>query len=361
MSTIAITAHIPNKHDATALYRATGPLGHMRKSNDGFNWQIQTASEFSAPVAMLTDVAFFQRPSTPPELEAMRIFKRLGVPVIVDYDDLLFDVPQDNPAHRAYMNKQTQETVVSCMREADAIFVSTSELKRCIQLPKNPLNARVYVVPNALDERHIVRADRAQPPTQRNRTVLWRGSPTHERDVMEYVSELIDSAAFDRTFSFTFAGWNPWWLTERMGPQQAIVSPQLSVGEFMDFLYATAPAIGMVPLHKSRFNLCKSNIAWLEMSWAGAACLVPDWEEWRNPGVVSYKNTDDFKKGLLWLLGMSNDDRAELNRMSWEHIVDHYTLKHTNRIRQEVFLAAACGTPWPDGGAPISDPVMELE
>lgn len=363
---IRIAAHIPNPHDATNWYRGTGPLSHLRKRFGYLDIQVELVREWSYSSVQLMDVAFFQRPSTPQELEAIRICKRLNVPVVVDYDDLLFDLPADNPAYRAYMNKGTQETIISIMREADMIWVSTSELKRCIQLPKASLNERVYVIPNALDDHHLVTGRRTLPPAleKRQPCVVWRGSPTHERDVMEYTPEIGEVALSAPKQSFVFVGWNPWFLTERLPKNQAIVSGALPVGEFMDFLYATAGRIGIVPLHESRFNKCKSNIAWLEMTWSGGVVLAPDWEEWRHPGVVTYRNAEDFKAGLKALVEMEPEKLAEMHRMSWNHIVKHFTLMNVNPKRAETLMALLHRAEWPDGWQRLPDPdeeVMSLE
>lgn len=349
-----ICARIPNQHDATSHYRGFGPLGHLRKTSK-LQWNIHPCAEFSASVAYMCDLAFFQRPKDPAELMAIRIFKRLGVPVIIDFDDLLLSVPRDNPAHDAYMNEETQRTILDICREASAIIVSTNELKRCLQLPGKPLNDRVYVVPNALDEIHLLRGTRAQPPTGTNRTVLWRGSATHERDVFEFAPEIADCAKADRSTAFTFVGWNPWFLTERMEGKQAIIAGQLPLGEFLEFLHTTAPQIGIVPLHASRFNLCKSNIAWLEMTWSGAACLVPDWEEWQHPGAVTYRTTEDFRAGLLSLMGMEPEALQELNRMAWKTVLDKFLLKRVNPLREQVMLASMGMAEWPDGGGIIPE------
>lgn len=371
---VKVTAHIPNRHDATNFYRGTGPLGALSKKNylPNVDFIPTLQSEYTYALAQLTDIGFFQRPSTSQELEAIRLMKRCGIPVIVDYDDLLFDVPTDNPAHRIYMNKNTQETIIAIMKEATAITVSTKELKRCIQIPKASLNDKVFVVPNALDDLHLAFGRRMAPPKEQNRTVLWRGSPTHERDVLEYAPEIGGIAEKHSDISFTFVGWNPWFLTERMRKKQAICSGALSVGEFMDFLYLTAPTWGMVPLHKSRFNLCKSNIGWIETTWAGGICLCPDWEEWRVPGAITYRNQTDFEKGLEAMIQMKPGDIKELNEMSWKHIKENLLLSQTTKIRAQVFGAALGLNEWPEGGKPIpefyspegdpiEDGVMELE
>lgn len=366
---IRIAAHIPGLHDATCYYRAATPFAHLRKKMEA-DIEFDVIKEWSGPALMQYDVAFFQRPSTSQELEAIRIAKRLGLPVIVDYDDLLFDIPADNPAYRAYMNRATQETIITIMREASCIWVSTPELKRCIQIKGASLNDRVFVVPNALDDIHLVARQRAMPPPLKARqpAVVWRGSPTHERDVMEFAPEIGDVAASNLKTSFVFVGYNPWFLTERMAGSQAVLSGALPVGEFMEFLYATASRIGMVPLHDSRFNRCKSNIAWLEMTWSGGVVLAPDWEEWRQPGIVTYRSADDFKAGLKLLVEMEPEKLAEMHAQSWAHIQKNFMLSNTNKIRL-LTLGACFSGQWPAGFERLEDAdderaeaaVMELD
>lgn len=363
-----IATHIPNKHDATCWYRAAGPLAVLRKLFQGFSFE--PIQEWSFSSVLPYDCAFFQRPSTKSELEAIRICKRLNIPVIVDFDDLLFDLPPDNPAYRMYMNKETQETIISIIREADCVWVSTAELKRCLQIPGASLNKRVYVVNNALDDLHMVVGSKKEPlPIDRRQpTVLWRGSPTHERDVMEFTPEIAEAADGSPENKFLFLGYNPWFLTERMNPTQAILAPPVPVGEFMEFVHATAARIGIVPLHDSRFNRCKSNIAWLEMTWAGGVVLAPDWEEWRQPGVVTYKDEKDFLGALKLLLSMPKEQLAEMNAMSWNHIKENFVTSGVNKIRAltiEACIHKSIGVDtWPEGWQelpPADDSVMELE
>lgn len=361
---IRVGMHIPGPHDATCWYRASGPLSHLRKKFNG-DLHFERIPEWSFSTVQMLDLAFFQRPSTAAELEAIRICRRLNVPVIVDYDDLLFDIPSDNPAYSAYMNRATQETIVTILREASCVWVSTKELKRCIQIKGAPLNERVYVVPNALDDHHLVTGSRGlpPPPNRRQPAVVWRGSPTHERDVMEYTPEIGEVAMAHPNTSFVFIGYNPWFLTERLGARQAILSGALPVGEFMDFMHATGAQVGMVPLHESRFNKCKSNIAWLEMSWAGGAVLAPDWEEWHRPGITNYKDAASFKEGLAKLVSAKQDELTELNKLSWNHIVKHQTLSAVNSMRMDT-ISACLGDSWPTGFERLPDPddgVMELD
>lgn len=362
---IKIAAHIPNPHDATNWYRGTGPLAGLRKACKDIS--IEMIKEWSFASVQMCDIAFFQRPSSKGELEAIRICKRLNIPVIVDYDDLLFDLPTDNPAYRLYMNKETQETIISIMREATCVWVSTKQLKRSIQIKGHSLNKNVYVIPNALDTFHLLFGDRCDQQKKTRNAVIWRGSPTHERDIMEYGGEILEVAKDHPKKAFVFVGYNPWFITDRMHQTQGIVTGAMPVGEFMDFIYNTGSEIGIVPLHDSNFNRCKSNIAWLEMVWSGGVVLAPDWEEWRMPGVVTYKDAKSFKEGLDWLCSRDSAELKQLNIASFNHIKEHFMLDRVNRIRAEIIFHLAGIHSYrekPDGWQELEEPeesVMELE
>jgi hypothetical protein len=90
-----------------------------------------------------------------------------------------------------------------------------------------------------------------------------------------------------------------------------------------------------VPLADSIFNRCKSNIAWIEGSFAGAVCLVPDWEEWQMPGTVRYSNPAEYGEKMKLLLN-NNFNYRKYNDLSWEYIMDNLTLSRVNGQRIEI-------------------------
>lgn len=367
---IRVAHHVPSPHDGTAYYRSIGPNHALEatKPKEFFFSEPGTLKEWSWPTLTKYHLAFFQRPSTQNELDAINMCRSAGVPVIVDYDDNLFEVPTDNPVHEFYRNAGTQKVVAQCIASATVVTVSTLELKRRFQLPGKELNKHVFVVRNSInDVQHpaIKNALAAKHAPQTNPTILWRGSNTHMRDLMEYGEPILEVAHQEgrKPPTFTFAGYNPWFLTERMKPKQAVVMPLTSVGEFMNALIGIAPEIGIVPLHNSGFNRAKSNIAWLEMTLAGAACLVPEWEEWCMPGAVTYQNAEDFRAGLLFLLEMPPENRAELRQQSWDHIKQHFLLSKQLHRRAEILKFAAGLGEEPVGGAPNGQErsLMEVE
>ncbi len=107
-----------------------------------------------------------------------------------------------------------------------------------------------------------------------------------------------------------FSKWE-WWFMGEMSPyvaaqvKAAIPAPNLRA-DYKDFLHqymgalvSLAPWLVIVPLADTLFNRSKSNLAWIEATTAGALTLAPDWEEWRRPGMVTYKDAEQFA-GLLY-------------------------------------------------------------
>lgn len=346
---IRVGYRIPHPSDGTSYYRGLRVLAALAKQHRDFSiHHVDLLTKFSEETVLFYDVVFFQRPSTPPELQAIEMFKDCGIPVVVDYDDNLFEVPMDNPAHATYADPNCQATVASCISVADAVIVSTVDLKRSIQLPNAVLNERVFVVPNAVDD-VFVREPLSTERVETTNTVLWRGTATHERDIVQYQEQILKLAESQPDLQFKFAGYNPWFLTERMAPNQAIVIPPLSVGDYMRMIKTLRPKIGIVPLHDSNFNRCKSNIALLEMAQAGAACLVPDWVDWRLPGAVAYTDRDSFYEGLHTLMQLTPQRLADLREITWTYIANNLTLSKMNLKRAAILKAIAGLGPMPSG------------
>lgn len=359
---------IPNRGDATSFYRGMGPWTEMRRRSE-FNMIYTDAVDWS--ILRLADFVFMQRPFTKEHKALAIMAKQWDIPLWVDYDDNLFAVPTDNPAHGLYSSDETQKAVAEITSLATVVTVSTEQLKRCLQIKEQPLNNRVYVVPNALPDFLVKR----KAPFNFKKQINWRGSNTHMRDVFQFAPEISQVAQENPDTTFTFIGSNPWALTDHMRPNQAIVVPPMGIGDYIEFMRVTNPSIQIVPLDDSIFNRCKSNIAWIEATLAGGVCIAPEWEEWVRPGVLTYRTTEDFKACMEFAL--TNPEKlAEQHEISWEYVQEHLVLSKVNEIRFQIMdtLAEAAtqyySRParhvpigWPIDGEPKAAPdnVMVLE
>lgn len=86
-------------------------------------------------------------------------------------------------------------------------------------------------------------------------------------------------------------------------------------------------------MHDNLFNRCKSNIAAIEGSFAGAISIVPDW--WDIPCTLKYSNPDEYYEALRLVLSGEIDIQAE-NEKSWEFIEYYLFLSKVNKLRVEL-------------------------
>lgn len=355
---INILMIIPNRQDATSFYRSMGPFSHLHRSME---LNLIFADQIDWSLIKMSDIVFMQRPFNSSHLQVAALCQEVGRPLWVDYDDLLFDIPEDNPAHESFMAPEVRNNVIQIIRAATVVTVSTEQLKKVFQLEKNTLNHRVYTVPNALDHDLI----KYSAPFQFKKLLSWRGSNTHMQDIAEHAASLIDLIRARPDVTTQWVGWNPWFVTQGIAKNQAIVAPPMAIHRYYEFMQKTNPSVQVVPLHEHMFNYCKSNIAWIEATLVGAVCVGPDWAEWRKPGILTYKTTEDFKSCIEYALD-NPEEMKKLHEESLAYIVDNLMIGRINKGRESIINALNAlsrgSTPvWMDGGERIQDHVMELE
>ena len=333
----------PDAKDATSFYRGIGPLSHLRKFSK-INFRVNIATDVNWASIAMCDSCFMQRPFTDQHLQIAKMIKAQGLPIWIDYDDDLFNVPKDNPTYHVYGNPKIQKNVAELIAMANIVSVSTEHLKRRFQDEKALLNKNVVVIPNGFNKRIV--HDTSKLPTQN--LVLWRGSATHARDLHTYADQMVEMFYKHENFTWCFIGPKKsemWFLADRMvskGDKDRVVfiDAQDPI-EYFKFLKIAAAKIQIVPLHDSTFNRAKSNIAWIEGSYAGSACLVPDWEEWQRPGTFRYESPEHFGVCLDEMLKMHENLGAPVAQ-SWDHITQWLTLDEVNKKR-EAILAQLSG------------------
>jgi hypothetical protein len=322
---LSLLSVIPQSTDATAFYRSTGPLSHMRKDYKNIN--IVFANHIDWSVIKLCDAVFMQRPFRPQDLTVATITKENNRPLWVDYDDDLFSVPSDNPTHIMYGSPDIQKNVANIIALADVVTVSTPALKK----KYDPLNKNIIVVPNGIDDdllkgHELFRGDRRA-------SIMWRGSQTHERDLMSVSGELLKIATERPNLQWEFVGYNPWFITDLI--KGCRIEPGKDIPGYFRHIYQQRPGYFICPLFPNIFNKSKSNIAWIEATYAGAPCLAPSWEEWVRPGCLNYNGPTEFREKLIAMVGGDIDCDKQVQE-SWDYIRENLTMKKTNEIRKKI-------------------------
>lgn len=321
---IPILTCIPIPYDPTSFYRGMGPLGALKR--DTRKIELVMPEQVDWTVLSTVSAVFLQRPHSDGHLTIAKQAKDWNVPVWVDYDDDLFSVPPENGAHFAYSDPACQSRMRQILEIADLVTVTTRHLATVV----SKWAKRVEVLPNALDDRLL----RYRTKQKANNVTLWRGSGTHVKDLMDFADEIVHCADKVTSSKWYFQGYNPWFITERIDPERVMVNRNFAIEHYFKLLHdAVKPNLVMVPLTDNEFNRSKSNIAWIEGAFAGAACLAPNWEEWKRPGVIAYDGNFgmQLQRAITgaWDLEKAADE-------AWEYITDTLFLSKVNKRRMEL-------------------------
>lgn len=340
MKRTRILAVIPNPVDSTSLYRGMGPISRLLEDHE--NFEVFTTNDYNwSSIQMMCDVLFMQRPHTVNHVQLAKLAKRHNKPIILDFDDDLFTVPESNPAFSVYGKEQTKRNIIECMLMADTIWCSTKFLQE--KISKKILSEKksnVLLVPNALDMKCFGYSYLKRDEDVHN-LVMWRGSRTHDSDILSHLQQIVELIASNPTYTFHFQGGMPWFLKKATEKLENITQ-----GDFLDpFEYAkmiteARPSLWIVPLEDNEFNRSKSNIAWLESIMSGGVSVCPNWEEWQVKGAINYNSPADFLNKAQEFLKAKTDPR-EMNEQAWTYITANLTLQKINKIRAESILETA--------------------
>ena len=319
-----------NTLDATSYYRAIGPMAHLRIVRQSLQTQCYEKI-FWCELAM-ADAVFMQRPFAQPHLQIAERARLHGMPLWIDHDDNLFDVPADNPCRETFMNKETHERIRKIFSLANIVSFSVPKLAAAYA----PLleGKTVVTIPNALMTNvsgKIPHHDGEKRPD----LILWRGSDTHQKDLDAFTPEMIAASQAMPQYRWIFQGYCTYQLQDGIG-QRAERRKPVDIVDYHAILARMGPRIVVVPLSDSVFNHGKSNIAWIEATFAGGVCLAPDWDEWRRPGVVNYKDRDDFFAKLIDLMSWNDAQIDAQWKLSRDYVEKHLTIKSTNAQRSAI-------------------------
>lgn len=327
-----LACNIPNINDVTSFYRAANPLSQIAQSYAGVYWN--PLNQWSDPFCRAHDAAFFQRPGTNEHRGAIEMCKESGMKVWVDYDDLVTELPTSNPHYYQYMGKQMQDNIEWCIRNCDVLTVSTSFLAtKYSKWAKN-----IKVIPNAIDTRMKCVQERGTLKP-RNKIIAWRGTPTHTKDLLRFARAIMlvsrDENENFKEWLWHFMGDTAWIVTDSMPHLRTFLTRPMAPLEYHRHLYNLQPSVMHVPLDDIHFNRCKSNIAWIEASFAGAAAIVPQWDSWDVPGAIKYKSEEEYANALYAVM-RGQVDVEKLAKESWDYIMAELTLAKVNEARVQV-------------------------
>lgn len=326
MEIVILTGHPAS---ACAFYRSVGVLQHLRKLDPSINVRMAEASNWSAIGG--ADLVFMERPQDERFLKAIQDCKAMGIPVWSDFDDDLFNLEPDNPGYSFYSQSKTRVAIKYCIANSDIVTVSTQEIATAF----GSLNKKIEVIPNALNDYFF----KLEVMKNEEPKFSWRGSATHRGDLLEYSDVMWGLAEKHPSVEWHFYGKDLWFITEQTQVTKGIKN-SFAYGEMglMEYFYdfrAKKPLVHLIPLKDTHFNRCKSNIAWMEGTWAGAACVSPTMPEFSKV----QKDTYDGKLGFGEIaenLLLDKVYREETYLSSLEYIQKNLFLSKVNESRLQI-------------------------
>jgi len=221
------------------------------------------------------DVVVFQRATSSLMLDMMIHLKSLGVKIVYELDDYLFDVPRHNPAAWFWNRKPIQKLLLKQLELVDAISVSTEPLAFQIQEMGIDIS-KIFVCFNHLHEAVWGTKTLNQRSSFKNSKLVigWQGSSTHDVDFKEALPAIAKVLSERPDVVLRLFGDVPRSVRDSIPQDRFEWTGGVPFHLYPEMLKFINFDIGIAPCSLSKFNSCKSNIKWLEYSAIKVPCIA---------------------------------------------------------------------------------------
>lgn len=327
-----------DSHTAISFYRIAYPLKELARRTPGL--EIVESVSGTMPDLAGVDCVFLHTPTTHDAIECIVNAAVSGKAIWLDFDDLVFSdyIPRANVAWTFFNAQANKKAIAIAVQSANVISVSTQVIKEKLIEHFNVHESKIHVIPNALPDEVWARRSEFIPVVRKARRILWRGSVTHNGDLLLYRSAWKPL----KNIQYGFFGSLPYMLEEKYGgylkPSDYGFQQWNNQGIFSYFetLKDMQPHYIVVPLEVCDFNRAKSNIAWLEGTLAGAACISQeDMPEFSKVPTIEFKNARGLEN-IFKAISKGEDYRTEAYIESRAVIETNYLLSITNKQRYDI-------------------------
>ena len=259
---------VGSEASACRYYRMTLPYERVNAAGNVF---VDTQMDaVTLDDALLYDALVIQRHPTRGLIELARRAKCAGVKIVYEADDLMTEIPADNPAS---LPATQIDLIKRAIGMADLVMVSTEQLADAFGV-----RDKTVVTLNSLPLSLWKRAQRL--PDDDTVNIVWSGGSTHESDlaILDSIWEFLIGIP---RVHLTFMGLVPNRLCVlsklRGDPPQIVISkafhgrvtyvPWTPIRFYPSVYRELRPDIVLAPMVDDRFSRCKSNLRVLE-SWA---------------------------------------------------------------------------------------------
>lgn len=293
--------------DASARYRCYHPAETLLSM--GHRCSIYSAAKFFETPDYYHDVYVFHRPNTARAnfLDVLSTLRRQRATLIADYDDLIFgdsDIAMNSSAVKngtLDRDKAVQAFAsnLAALQEFDKVSASTEPLAEHVRA--NHPDAQVEVQPNFLPASLLQSHEEMRTPYVRRPSVgigYFAGTRSHDHDFPVVEAVLHKVLSENPNFNLLVVG--PVHV-----PYSIATLPNVMVAPVVNFLRLPALmstcATVIAPLEKTRFNVCKSRVKFLEAALAGCRLIaspIPDMAAVGPENLTLADNGDEWYEAL---------------------------------------------------------------
>jgi GT2 family glycosyltransferase len=264
-----------------------------------------------------------------------------SAPVLYHLDDDLLAVPTalGSAKHTYYSAPARLQTLRDALAACDLVYTSTRPLAEAMA-NVHGINRPIFAgeIGCGVDpERFPVRRPRLRP------TIGYMASSSHAADLDLVMPGLIRLMTENEHLALEFFGTLPVpeALTSRFGSRVAHYSAMGDYAAFLEKLTQLGWWAGLAPLEDTAFNRCKTEIKWLEYSFAGLPTVASNMEVYRRScssgGGLLVPDDSCWAATISRLLGDASE-RERLVDRARELVSERYTL---DRLRRQVEAAIA--------------------
>lgn len=205
------------------------------------------------------DILVMQRQCKDKVSSFVDLLRLSGKKVVYELDDNIWQIPNDN-SHKVFWKPATLKIVEDILKRCNGVTVSTEPLANVVR----KFNQNVVVLPNSIEFSKWM-----DEPVKRYDDKIrigWAGGHQHKGDLTICLHALKEIAEkYKDKVQVVFMGMMP---DEFIGIAEHY--PFVEYQLYMDNLKNLNFDIGVLPLVDNAFNVCKSNVKWIDY----AACHI---------------------------------------------------------------------------------------
>ena len=302
-----------------SLLRVEYPYKFLKES---FNHiEMNQGYPVNDPRTVECDILSLQRPNHDHFLTFLPYRKSLGKFNIIDMDDMLWDIPASNWAHRHYPPKELKR-VDSVLKLADCFTCSTKPLADFLE---SRFQKKAFIIPNHVWADELSENVGIKKKNEKIK-IGWAGSYTHNGDFDHYLVDVLRNLPYDKV-EFYSMGFMPQFFKPF-----AKEIPWVKTEDFHKTFAEQNWDIGIMVAKDNLFNKVKSNLKYLEYGSVKCAAIGHAVYPYVNciedgvDGLLVYKEKTDWKKHIYRLIE-DEDYRLMLANNAYNKVNKEYTFE----------------------------------